>query len=152
MWSTADFRHEGLFYPAPPDRVKRSPYDAQFGPKVMGGGGGGGGGRGVLITSSLPQDVLENITSEEELEVVDSIEIVAHYQPSITAETTHQASSSAVQASISTSHEFICCVCSKATSGAHQCPPCGRHIYVKCCHRTSEEEGYGAPVLCLAMF
>ena len=43
-------------------------------------------------------------------------------------------------------------VCAPKLQGPHRCPQCGSHIHVKGDNHTSEEEGYGTPVLRLLCF
>ena len=82
--------------------IKKSPYEALFGCKAKAG----------LTTSSLPQDVLKHIQSEEELEKLsENIEIMEKN----TTEAKQQNRQAVPQQQPSTSD--VCCVCSKEASG-----------------------------------
>lgn len=125
--------------------IKRTPYEALFGCKVKVG----------LTTSSLPQDVLDGIQSEEDLErIVNNIH-TTEPQPappslvptSQTDQTTSEVNEAAV-AFVSTSNSteeiattqnlprplHMCSVCSQQTNDKQNCAKCSADIHIKCGH------------------
>ncbi|KFD63443.1 hypothetical protein M514_24369 [Trichuris suis] len=144
--------------------INRTPYEALFGCKAKVG----------LATSSLPQDVLQDIQTEEQLEeMIENVQTIpreetdSHLQETDTIaqekkdETvlhdgrnqSHDEDMVTKEASIS----VICCVCLKETSGAYTCRNCGRKVHAICGHairddRYEKMEGYEANILCNLCF
>ncbi|KFD69436.1 hypothetical protein M514_07937 [Trichuris suis] len=144
--------------------IRRTPYEALFGCKAKVG----------LATSSLPQDVLQDVQTEEQLEeIIESVQTIPREETdrplqerdSIALDETsevvlhdgrnqsHGEEMVTEEASIS----LICCVCLKETSGAYTCRNCGRKVHAICGHairddRYEKMEGYEANILCNLCF
>ncbi|XP_078509625.1 KRAB-A domain-containing protein 2-like [Lissotriton helveticus] len=138
--------------------IKRSPYEALFGYKARVG----------LSTSSLPDDVLQDVETEEEVEkIIESVKTTQQQEErrdesmqeaqlpaeDIAENAIHdggnQNSDEAMvieEPSISMvienpSSSAICCVCLKENSGAHTCRKCCRNVHAICGNSPKDDDG-----------
>jgi hypothetical protein len=137
--------------------IKRTPYEAVFGCKA----------KVDLTTSSLPQDVLQDIQEEQLEKIIESVQTVQEDKtnhPMQEKEPVAQNMDEIVvddgrnqyddedmftkEASISAT----CCVCLKETSDEHVCRKCRRKIHRFCGHASKGDGDEEMDILCTLCF